>query len=160
MKAVDIAVADLKEYGNNPRLNDGAVSAVAESIKEFGFKVPIVVDNEYVIVAGHTRLRAAKQLGLETVPCIIADDLTAEQVKAFRLADNKTAELASWDVKKLEEEHEKIGDIDLTLFGFDEQDDVDINEFYEEAAQKEKEPKKIYCPNCGEWFTLEEVEEE
>lgn len=118
-------VADLNPYGNNPRLNDGAVDAVAASIKEFGFKVPIVVDSDGVIVTGHTRLKAAKKLGLGSVPVIVADDLSPEQVKAFRLADNKTAELAEWDLGKLDIELNGIDDIDMSDFGFD---DVDLGD--------------------------------
>jgi len=90
-------VSDLIPYHNNPRINDGAVNHVASSIKEFGFKVPIVVDAFNVIVTGHTRLKAAQKLGLEEVPCIEADDLTPAQIKAFRLADNKTSEFSTWD---------------------------------------------------------------
>lgn len=112
-------VADLNPYANNPRLNDGAVDAVAASIKEFGFKVPIVVDSDGVIVTGHTRLKAAKKLGIDTVPVIVADDLAPEQVKAFRLADNKTGELAQWDLDKLEIELDGIDEIDMGDFGFD-----------------------------------------
>lgn len=109
-------------YENNPRKNDDGVDAVANSIKEFGFKVPIVVDKDNVIVAGHTRLKASKQLGLTMVPVIVADDLSEEQIKAFRLADNKTAELSSWDKKKLNEELESINwdELNMTMFGFDD----------------------------------------
>lgn len=113
------SVDDLLPYVNNPRLNDGAVDAVAASIKEFGFKVPIVVDSDGVIVTGHTRLKAAKKLGLDTVPVIVASDLSPEQVKAFRLADNKTAELAEWDIGKLDIELGEIENIDMGDFGFD-----------------------------------------
>lgn len=105
-------------YENNPRNNDDAVDAVASSIKEFGFKVPIIVDKNNVIVAGHTRLKAAQKLGLEEVPVIVADDLTPEQVKAFRLADNKVGELATWDFSRLEEELTNI-DMDMGAFEFD-----------------------------------------
>lgn len=101
-KVTYMDVDSLIPYANNPRLNDNAVDAVAASIKEFGFKVPIVVDGENVIINGHTRLKAAHKLGLKQVPVIVADDLTPEQVKAFRLADNKTGELAQWDMAKLE----------------------------------------------------------
>lgn len=93
MKVQEILIDSLKEYENNPRNNDGAVEAVAESIKQFGFKVPIVIDENNIIIAGHTRVKAARMLGLSSVPCIIADDLTPEQIKAFRLADNKTGSL-------------------------------------------------------------------
>lgn len=96
MKIVEKQIDSITPYENNPRNNDNAVDAVAASIKEFGFRVPIVIDGSGVIVAGHTRHKAAQKLGLQKVPCIIADDLTPEQVKAFRLADNKVAELATW----------------------------------------------------------------
>ena len=117
MKPIDEIVA----YENNPRKNDDAVEAVSNSIHEFGFKVPIIIDKNNVIVAGHTRLKASRKLGLTMIPCIIADDLTEEQIKAFRLADNKTAEISSWDKKKLEEELKAIDwkEIDMEMFGFD-----------------------------------------
>lgn len=123
MTIIDKKITDIKEYANNPRHNDNAVEAVANSIREFGFKVPIVIDKNNVIVAGHTRKRAAESLGLETVPCIVADDLTPEQINAFRVADNKTAELADWDIEKLEQELEQITSIDMAMFGFFEEDD-------------------------------------
>lgn len=111
-------LGELKPYKRNPRKNDGAVDAVAASIKEFGFKVPIVIDADGEIIAGHTRFKAAKKLGLKEVPCIIADDLTPDQIKAFRLADNKTAELADWDFELLQLELSAI-QLDMTDFGFD-----------------------------------------
>lgn len=98
------SVDELIPYVNNPRDNAGAVDAVASSIKNFGFKVPIVVDKGNEIVTGHTRLLAAKKLGLDKVPVIVADDLTQNEVKAFRLADNKVGELAQWDLEALENE--------------------------------------------------------
>jgi ParB-like chromosome segregation protein Spo0J len=115
-------VKDLKAYVRNPRKNDKAVDAVAASIKEFGFRVPIVIDANNEIIAGHTRLKAAKKLGLTEVPCIRADDLTPAQVKAYRLADNKTAELAEWDLGALDIELAGL-DLDMTAFGFDIDDD-------------------------------------
>ena len=120
MNVIEMNIDDLIPYENNPRNNDDAVEAVAHSIDEFGFKVPIVVDKDKVIVAGHTRLKAAELLGLDTVPVIVADDLTENQVKAFRLADNKVGELADWDFSKLEEELTEIDDIDMSDFGFDD----------------------------------------
>lgn len=120
MKIVEQEIEKLKEYENNPRDNEAAVEPLAESIKRFGFKVPIVVDKNNVIIAGHTRLKASKLLGLKTVPTIQADNLTDEQVKAFRLADNKTAELAAWDETKLANELSLIFDIDMQAFGFEE----------------------------------------
>lgn len=97
MEIVDIAVKDLVPYDKNPRRNDEAAVKVAESIKQFGFKIPLVVDRNNVVVCGHTRLKAAKKLKLKTVPCIRADDLSEDQIKAFRLVDNRTAEIAEWD---------------------------------------------------------------
>ena len=120
MNIIEKPVDELIPYENNPRVNDDAVPLVAESIRQFGFKVPIVIDRDNVIVTGHTRLKAAKQLGMKTVPCIIADDLTPEQVKAFRLADNKVAEFAEWDFSALETELSEITGLDMTAFGFDE----------------------------------------
>lgn len=118
LKIVYKKLEDLTPYENNPRLNDAAVDAVAKSIEEFGFKVPIVIDKDGVIVAGHTRLKAAKQLHIDEVPCIIADDLSDEELKAFRLADNKVSELAEWDFDKLDAELKNI-DFDMSDFGFD-----------------------------------------
>lgn len=100
MKIVYQPIKDLKEYENNPRFNDEAVDAVAASIKEFGFKVPIIVDKDNVIIAGHTRLKAAKKLLMGEVPTIIADDLNEEQIKAFRLADNNETNFTSWKINQ------------------------------------------------------------
>lgn len=119
MQIIEKKVSQLIPYERNPRKNENAVPYVANSIKEFGFKVPIVIDKDDVIVAGHTRLLAAKQLGMETVPCIVADDLTEEQLKAFRLADNKTGEIAVWDFDMLDEELNDIFNVDMHDFGFD-----------------------------------------
>lgn len=126
---------DLIPYINNPRNNDGAVDKVASSIKNFGFKVPIVVDGDNEIIAGHTRLKAAKKLGMDEVPCIVADDLNDGQIKAFRLADNKVSEFADWDMEMLEKELLDIKDIDMDFkmedFGFSplkKEDEVEITE--------------------------------
>lgn len=119
MQIEQVRLEDIKPYENNPRLNDGAVEAVANSIREFGFKNPIIVDADNVIVAGHTRYKAAQALELQQVPVIRADDLTPEQVRAFRLADNKTAELAEWDLPLLDIELDKLGAFDMSDFGFD-----------------------------------------
>lgn len=119
MQIIEKSITEITPYEKNPRKNDEAVEYVANSIKEFGFKVPIVIDKNGVIVAGHTRYKAAQELGLEKLPCIIADDLTEEQVKAFRLADNKVGELAEWDFDLLNSELDDIFDIDMLWFGFD-----------------------------------------
>lgn len=118
-KIIEKKIEEVVPYENNPRNNDKAVKFVANSIKQFGFKVPIIIDKNGVIVAGHTRLKAAKKLGMKMVPCIVADDLTPKQVKAFRLADNKTAELADWNDELLESELADIDDIDMGQFGFE-----------------------------------------
>lgn len=132
VKQVDIRV--LKPYENNPRINDTAVDYVARSIEEFGFKVPIVIDANNVIVTGHTRYKAAQELGMETVPCIIADDLNEEQVQAFRIADNKVAEIAEWDFDKLLGELEDI-EMDLSWLNF--------NIEYEEEEEPEEEEDDV-----------------
>lgn len=154
MNIKDIRVNELKEYQHNPRRNDGAVNAVAESIKQFGFKVPIVVDRDNVIVAGHTRLKAAKKLGLKTVPCVIADDLTAEQVKAFRLADNKTAELAEWDLPALEKELDELSkmnlDFNMADFGF-LSSDIDVDDIIQDHVPEVDEESEPICKLGDIW---------
>ena len=136
MQIIEMPTGDLIPYENNPRNNAPAVKAVAESIQAFGFKVPIVIDKDNVIVCGHTRLMAALRLGLDTVPCVRADDLTDEQVKAFRLADNKTSELAEWDFTKLEQELAELDNWDMSAFGFD----IDN---IEEVKEAEDDPEEI-----------------
>lgn len=119
MKIVEIGIEKIKPYDNNPRRNERGVQPVANSIRQFGFKVPIVVDSSNVIVAGHTRYQAAKLLGMQKVPCVVADDLTEDQVKAFRIADNKAAEQSEWNFFKLAEEMSDIvGEFDMGEFGF------------------------------------------
>ncbi len=147
--------SDLIPYENNPRNNDEAVEYVANSIEKFGFKVPIILDKDGVIVAGHTRLKAAQQLGMETVPCIIADDLTPEQIKAFRLADNKVAEMSGWDFTKLDEELEKVTfDFNMSDFGFTEKENDEplTDDFFHDVEPTEKKHKHITCPFCGKEF--------
>ena len=116
MNIQNISLTEIHPYAKNPRKNDEAVSAVAASIREFGFLVPLVIDRNHEIVAGHTRYRAAKQLGMKDVPCVIADELTEDQIKAFRLADNKVGELASWDMDLLPLE---LADIMLPMTDFE-----------------------------------------
>ena len=154
MKIVDKKVGELIPYENNPRKNDKAVPAVAKSIQEFGFKVPIVIDKNNIIVNGHTRLKAAKKLGLETVPCIVADDLTPEQVRAFRLADNKVGEIATWDDDKLEEElTELTGIIDMQDFGFEDFFDKEAQETVKPGEDDVKEPAAVFV-KPGDLWTL------
>jgi ParB family transcriptional regulator, chromosome partitioning protein len=147
-----LKINEIIPYEKNPRRNDQAVESVAASIREFGFKVPIIIDSDNVIVCGHTRLKAAKKLKLQTVPCVRADDLTEEQIKAFRLADNKTSELAEWDLDLLQSELADIADLDLSLFGFTTGgpetaggatgDELDLEDYGDERFECE-------CPKCG-----------
>lgn len=144
-----ITIDDIKPYKNNPRLNEDAIPYVMNSIKEFGFKNPIILDKNNVIVAGHTRLESAKRLDMKEVPVIYVDDLTEEQVKAFRLADNKVAEKSLWDYTKLDEELDNILDIDMSLFDFDiNTDDLELD--YDNENEVEDIKKKLCrCPKCG-----------
>lgn len=153
MQIIELKVDVLIPYVNNPRKNNVAVDKVAASIKEFGFKVPIVVDRDNVVVCGHTRLKAAKKLGIETVPCLIADDLTEDQIKAFRLADNKVSEFAEWDFEALKAELDNI-DIDMSEFGFD------FEELKNEGETESKYTQKITVPTYeikGEKPTYKEM---
>lgn len=150
MKVIEKAINELAEYENNPRKNESAVQYVANSIKEFGFLVPVVIDKNDVIVAGHTRVKAARQLGLERVPCVLAEGLTEEQIRAFRLADNKTAEIALWDWNKLAEEMSFFEDISMGDFGFRDIASIDwanVDDLSEDA--KPDPTKEEYeCPAC------------
>lgn len=147
MNIINKRLEELREYGNNPRNNDEAVKAVAASIREFGFKVPIVIDADNVIIAGHTRKKAAEKIGLTEVPCIVADDLTPEQVKAFRLADNKVSEFATWDFAKLETELAELSemelDFDMSDFGFDLEADEQKEIVEDETPEVDEENEPI-----------------
>ena len=151
MEIVNKKIEELKPYENNPRFNDEAVEYVKNSIKEFGFKVPMIIDKNNTIITGHTRYKAAKMIGLKEVPVIIADDLTEEQIKAFRLVDNKTAEIAEWDFELLQDEIDDILNIDLSRFGFEnELDDDDIDPEEVETPLPPEEPKS----KLGEIYKL------
>jgi ParB family transcriptional regulator, chromosome partitioning protein len=120
MEIINRKVSELIPYERNPRKNDEAVKYVKASIEQFGFKVPIVIDAHGVIVAGHTRLKAAKELGMKEVPCIVADDLNEEQIRAFRVADNKTGEMAEWNIELLNTELLDLeANFDMSDFGFE-----------------------------------------
>lgn len=145
MNIVYKKVKDLIPYENNPRNNDEAVDYVAKSIEEFGFKVPCVVSGDGVLITGHTRLKACKKLGIDEVPCIVADDLTEDQVKAFRIADNKVSEYSTWDNEKLAEELSEImmdmGQFGEDLFKDDDTMDVDLGEEDNPYSQKKHVPQ-------------------
>lgn len=154
MNIIEKHISDLRAYENNPRNNVDAVDKVAASIEEFGFKVPIIIDGDGVIIAGHTRLLAAKSLGMKKVPCIVADDLTPEQVKAFRLADNKVAEYSTWDFQKLNIELEELKDFEMKDFGFyNVGSEDDFSSIFDEPSQKkseESESEKVSEVDGGE----------
>lgn len=142
MEVLNLKIDEIKPYENNPRNNLDAVDATANSIKEFGWQQPIVVDKDMVIIAGHTRYLAAKKLGCDTVPVVVASNLSDEQVRAYRLADNKTGELAEWDFKLLDTELQDILDIDMSDFGFEldisEDEEVKEDDFDEEVPEEPK----------------------
>lgn len=159
MEIISKRLNDLKPYENNPRKNDEAVDALAESIKEFGFRVPLIISKDGTIISGHTRYKAAKKLDLDRVPCIVADELNEDEVKQFRIVDNKTQELAKWDFAALAEELENIKAINMDVFGFaafsedaaepeeitsslSEGEEVDLDDFDDDQFDHE-------CPECG-----------
>lgn len=168
MKEMKIEYKNINEivpYENNPRNNEEAVEFVANSIQEFGFKVPIIVDKDNVIVTGHTRLKAAQKLGLTEVPVIYADDLTEEQIKAFRIADNKTGEKANWDLDKLKIELEDIN-FDMTDFGFGDfelsmlVDDMEPEPYDDDIVQEYSENSDEYLASKRIIITYSTEEEE
>lgn len=152
----DWNIDDVTPYDNNPRINEGAVDYVANSIEQFGFQQPIVVDSNGVIIVGHTRYKAGQRLGLETVPVLVARNLTSEQAKAYRLADNKTGEFAEWDFGKLEIEFEDCDFGGFEDFGFATDDffnepkktidntsrEIPLEDYADERFEHE-------CPRCG-----------
>lgn len=143
MQVQSIKISEVKPYDKNPRKNDDGVDAVANSIKEFGWQQPIVVDKDNIIIVGHTRYKAAKKLGMDKVPVVVADSLSPEQVKAYRLADNKTGELTDWDMGLLDDELADIADIDMSDFGFDldlgdDEAKVQEDDFDEEVPEEPK----------------------
>ena len=164
MNIIKMKVEDLIPYVNNPRNNENAVDKVASSIAEFGFKSPIIIDKNNIVINGHTRLLASKKLGLKEVPVIVADDLTEAQVKAFRIADNKTSEYSKWDneLLKLEIDTLKDLDFDLELTGLKEyeidslylefNDFNNLEEAEDDLIEEYDEPVEqieACCPNCG-----------
>ena len=146
MEIIYKKTSELIPYAKNARKNDKAVKYVAKSIEEFGFKVPIIIDSHNVVVCGHTRLKASERLGIEEVPCIVADDLTDEQIKAFRLADNKVSEQSEWDLNLLNDELDDILNIDMSDFGFDifSMDDIDEVEAYNEEEDEREYFSKTF----------------
>ena len=161
MKIEQWDIDRVRPYEKNPRRNDKAVQAVAESIREFGFRQPIVVDGDGVSGVGHTRYKAALKLGLKTVPVHVAADLTPQQARAYRLADNRTAENAEWDVDLLPIELGELRDegFDLKLAGFSDKElaeylrefDTDLDDGDADADAADT----VRCPKCGHEFPVE-----
>lgn len=145
----NIKIDELKAYEHNPRnIGQNAIDAVAHSIQDFGFQQPIVVDQDKVIIVGHTRLLAAKQLGLKEVPVVVASDLSKAKADAFRLADNKTGELADWDFQELEKELDALtADFEMEDYGFESSDfgdDADLDDY----TEPESDEVMVECPSC------------
>lgn len=161
MQVTSMPIDQVVPYEDNPRNNEDAIQATANSIKEFGWQQPLVVDKEKTIIVGHTRLAAAKELGMKEVPVVVADNLSDDQVKAYRLVDNKTGELSDWDFSQLNDEIADI-DLDLSDFGF-RPDEIDIADGWEDGGglddyeePKPQEESKYICPHCG--YTAKESE--
>lgn len=158
LRIVYLSPDELTPYEKNAKKHpDEQVEHIANSIREFGFRQPVVVDKNNVVVIGHGRLLAAKRLGLESVPCIYADDLTDEQIKALRLADNKTNE-SGWDFAALEEELAELDEMfDMSDFGFEDSEDDSVSGALdlEDAPQGEpSQGKNVHCPKCGFVFLV------
>lgn len=161
-------VSDLIEYARNPRKNDHAVDKVAAAIREFGFRVPILAKSDKTVVDGHLRLKAAKKLGLETVPVMLCDDMTDAQIKAFRISVNRVAEFAEWDDELLRIEFaelEGLGfDLELTGFSVDEMANIFDEPDFQPGSEKDQgqldqlDPKMVSCPHCCAEFDLRSIE--
>ena len=156
MKLETLKLADVIPYANNPRRNDGAVNAVAESIRQCSYIAPIIVDEDHVIIAGHTRYKALKALGIEEVPCLICEGLTDEQKKKYRFLDNKTGEKATWDLLKLETELEGLDLEGFDFFGMTEDLAADGGKEREISGSTEYDTEgfgdekfRYQCPKCG-----------
>lgn len=158
LKIEYIDIDKIKPYENNPRHNEEAIPYVMNSIKEFGFKVPIILDKNNVIIARHTRVESAKRLGYNKVPCLYANDLTEEQVKAFRLADNKVSEKASWNFELLEEELENLG-LNMNKFGFDDLKDASQEIERKDLSDDLMEKYEVIIIKCINEMTMKETYE-
>lgn len=165
LTVTEIDISLLTPYETNPRVNEKAVDYVVESIANFGFKVPIIVDANNVIICGHTRYKAALRLNMDTVACIVATDLTQAQTKAFRIADNKVSEYSKWDEDLLRQELEALEglDVDMSSLGFQEWeiDQLlnpltidDLGNFFVDKDAVERKKKRIICPLCKGEFEL------
>lgn len=166
MKVETVSIESLIPYANNPRNNEEAIEKVARSIDEFGWQQPIVVDENMVVIVGHTRLLAAKSLGLNEVPIHVADKLTDEQARAYRLADNRTNEYASWDMNLVGIELRELDDLgmDIESTGFSNIElasllidpDFDVGTEDDQGKLDQLDPKYVVCPKCGNEFDIRE----
>ncbi|MDO4648576.1 MAG: ParB N-terminal domain-containing protein [Eubacteriales bacterium] len=163
MEVVFRKTEELIPYEKNPRNNDEAVASVKESFTEFGIRDPFIITSDNVIVAGHTRLKAAKELGIEEIPCVVVGDMTEEQIRAFRLVHNKTAEIATWDEELLQEELQQIFDLDMSLFGFGEDEDEEGEPIQDDTyTMKSNIPQYEItgeCPELTECLDEEKTQE-
>ena len=156
MQIIQKRLADIVPYANNTKKHDETqIKNVAKSIKKYGWVQPLVIDDDGTIVIGHCRALAAEKLGIEEVPCVVVSDLTEDEINALRIVDNKTNE-SPWDFGLLSAE---LPEIDLSDFEFDFNMPTEftadmIDDFFDEVEPKEKEPKKIQCPHCGEYFEI------
>lgn len=164
MNIEKVSIAKVIPYIRNPRKNDNAIEKVASSIKEFGFRQPIVVDEENVIIAGHTRYESAKRLGMNTVPVHVAKGLTPQQVKAYRIADNRVGQESEWDYDLLKLELDELKNPESTGFeDFEISDilkEINFEPSFESEQQRldELDPKMVECPHCHKEFDVREQE--
>jgi ParB family transcriptional regulator, chromosome partitioning protein len=160
MKIVDINPDKLIFYEQNPRENDNAVPIVKNSIERFGFRVPVMITKDNIIICGHTRVKAALELGLKTVPCTIESDMTEEETRAFRIVENKTHEFSFWDKPLLQLEMDSLDDVfNFEDYGFEQIEELteeDINKFFAEntipSKSKDIKPVEVECPHCHTRF--------
>lgn len=156
MQIETLLLKDLIPYANNPRKNKVSIDAVIESIKLFGYTQPILIDNRNVIVAGHSRYQACRKLKIKEVPCIRLTDLSEDQLKAYRIVDNSTGDIAGWDYEKLQIEFDGLEDFNFELMGLTEQEmfkctltDFEDDEELNLTERKLGNKSKKVCPHCG-----------
>lgn len=148
MKIKILKIEEIKEYANNPRKVDKSVKALIKSIKQFGFRIPLVVDKDNIIVCGHARVIAAKKLGLKELPCVIVTDLTEEQIRAYRIADNQVAAYATWDEEQLQAELDALG-LDLSDYGFEIGKELENSAAEIQVTDFDDTEFDTECPYCG-----------
>ena len=152
VQLLDRKLSDIHTYPNNPRKNDAAVDAVCESIRQCGYIAPIIVDEDGVILAGHTRYKALKKMGIDSAQIIVRDGLSDDQKRKYRLLDNKTAELSSWDIDLLAGEMDGLDFGDLALdWGLDKMEGIDLDDYDQEYSG---ESETVHCPKCGFVFEI------